>query len=225
MGIEIGDDPKGMSPYGWTGRELGLSAVRAADALVDEPVWDGDPQCRWLEDDHDVFNQVMEFADFAERSQGELCMSGISYHLRLAHNRLDYAGNLREFHVALPFSEAERQWTADTLWRGAYAGRRLGYPYGAVAIRRRVADLYDGGRSRRVSGTELMDTFWAWRREISEFEGAGSLDIAVEALRSIGQILLPNVPEVASYRPPYTPQLQAIRDARRARREAEKAIA
>jgi hypothetical protein len=70
-----------------------------------------------------------------------------------------------------------------------------------------------------------MDTFWAWRREISEFEGAGSLDIAVEALRSIGQILLPNVPEVASYRPPYTPELQTIRDARRARREAEKAIA
>ncbi|MFZ2050518.1 MAG: hypothetical protein WAU69_06245 [Solirubrobacteraceae bacterium] len=68
-----------------------------------------------------------------------------------------------------------------------------------------------------------MDTFWAWRREIFEFESAGSLDIVTEALRSIGQILLLNVPEVASYRPPLIPELRVIHEARRARRETEEA--
>jgi hypothetical protein len=223
--IEVVDDPKGMSPYGWTGRELGLSAVRAANALADEPPWDGNPERRWLESDHVVFNRVVEFTEFAERSQGDLCTAGIGQPPPYAKNALNYVHNLRRLHVALPFSEAERFWVADTMFHGASGSRRLGYPYGANAVRKRVADLYDAGRSRRAIGTELMDTFWAWRREIFEFEGAGSLDIAVEALQSIGQILLPNVPEVASYRPPHIPELRARREARGARRQAEKARA
>jgi hypothetical protein len=224
--LELVDDPSGRSPYGATGRNLGLTAVSAADALADEPAWDGSPERHWLESDYHALKRVMNFVDGAESQQGSLYLYVPGRPLRgdQAANWHGYAGNLHQLHVALPFSEAERHWLADTMHRHTAAGGPLNYPHAADAVRKRAADLYDGGRPRRVLGTELMDTFWAWRREIFEFEGSGSFDSAVEALRSIGQILLPHVPEVASYQPPYIPELRAIREARRARHEAENAI-
>jgi hypothetical protein len=220
--VELVDDPSGRSPYGATGRNLGLTAVSAADALADEPAWDGSPERRWLESDYHALNRVISFVNGAESQQGYLYLDTPDQPLHgpQARNWRGYTGNLHQLHVALPFSEAERHWLVDTMHHPA-AGGPLNYPHAADAIRKRAADLYDAGRSRRVLGAGLMDTFWAWRRETFEFEGAGGLDVAVEALRSIGQILLPNVPEVASYIPPYIPELRAIRKARHARREAE----
>jgi hypothetical protein len=225
--VEIIDDSSGMSPYGAMARNFGLTAVSAADALADEPAWDGSPERRWLEGDYEALNQVMRFVNSAEQAQGELYLYVRDRPLTgdQARNWHGYVGNLHQLYDTLPFSEAKRHWLVQTMFWGTAAGGRLDYPHAADAINKRAANLYDAGRSQLVVGTELMDSFWAWRREIFEFESTGSLDVAVEALRSIGQILLPNVPEVASYRPPYIPELQAIREARRARRESEKTIA
>jgi hypothetical protein len=225
MLVDLIDDPQGKSPYGRTGRDFGQLAIQAADALADEPGWDGSPERRWSEDDHEVFNRVMTFVDLTDNEHGDLCATGTGQPPARDEWSRSYENNVRDFHLALPFSEAERFWVADTVWRGSASMQRLGYPYGADAVRRRVAfDLIEAGRHKEVYGEACMDAFWAWRREVFEFQGAGSLDVAVDALRSIGQILLANVPDAVSYERPNMPQLKAIRGTRRARRQAESAI-
>jgi hypothetical protein len=221
---ELVDDPRGMSPYGPDGRRLGLAAVQAADLIGAEPDWDGSAERRWLDGDHDALEGIMSFLRRAERGRGNLYVfaRGCRTPNDQAANRRDYADNLHNLFTALPFSEAERHWLgfrADI----EHGVNRRSFPRAVDVIRRQVADVYEAGRSREVNGRKVLDAFWAWRREVFEFEAAGSLDVAVEALRSIGQILLQQVPEVASYEPSFIHELQVIRDARRARREGERA--
>jgi hypothetical protein len=221
LAAELIEDERGMSPFGPHGRNLGLLAVRAADLIGAEPEWDGRGERRWLDSDYDTLKGIMGFLDHAESDRGNLYVltSGPILNDQAA-NLLTYEWNLHNLFTALPFSEAERHWLARRIGAEHFTeNRRL--PYALISIRGEVANVYEAGRPREVNGRQVLDAFWAWRREVFEFEGAGSLDVAVEALRSIGQILLPHVPEVASYHP-VDIDLQAIRDARRARREAEK---
>jgi hypothetical protein len=211
------DDPRGWSPYGVPGRHLGLAAIKTAEALADEPSWDGDSERSWLRSDYLAFNQVIDFADDARRRQTELFLCRVGTDPYSQDRREHFSEWISEFHIALPFSEGERHWLIERVQNPPSTERK------ADAIRRRTGQgIYEAGRRRDIRPAELLDAFWAWRRDIFEFEDTGSLDIAIDALRSIGQILLRNVPDYASYiSPPNILKLDAVRKARRAQREAE----
>jgi hypothetical protein len=210
-----------MSPYGPDGRRLGIAATETAGALADEPDWRGSSERVWLASDYAAFNRVTDFVHAAHSHQADLYLSRIGVDPPVSASRLHYADHLRDFHLSLPFSEGERHWLNDVIFGG---GRTLRYEHLADAIRNRVSlDSYEAGKQREIIGNNLIDSFWAWRRDIFEFEGAGGLDTTIDALRSIGRILLANVPAVSSYVPPGLWEQGEIREARRSRREAEAA--
>jgi hypothetical protein len=92
---------------------------------------------------------------------------------------------LLDFHIALPYSEAERKWLI-----GLYLDR----PGRTAEHKPRLLELYEdrilmAGVRRVVSGRDLMRRWTAWRREIDEFEGQGALDQARQALVKIDELL------------------------------------
>lgn len=95
--------------------------------------------------------------------------------------------HLAVYHEALPFDEAERRWIAATyeqLWDGSRKET-------TDALRAQEGVVLSAGVQRQVSGRELTDQWWLWRRQAGPFENQGSLPIAEQTLRSLGRVLLP----------------------------------
>jgi hypothetical protein len=107
-------------------------------------------------------------------------------------NRIKYVELMASWHTALPFSEAERHW----LWseNGAGAGTPgLGSEEWMVTVRQSEARIVSAGISRIVRGRDLLQRWWAWRREIGEYAGQGSLDQAREAVVGLTALLKPDM--------------------------------
>jgi hypothetical protein len=205
------------SPYGPVAQELGLAAVRAVDALSDEPKWRGGTQRRWLASDYLSFERTLEFVRLASEAQGHLDV----FTTDDSPEDMDggtIATNLDMFHTCLPFSEGERHWLIHTMFIDSeLATQRITH---VGRVRQQTEGTWDAGHFRSVRGSDLLNTWWAWRRDVFEFENGGMIDYATGALRGIAYILVPNMPQVASYEPMRSASIQAARDKRRAGREA-----
>jgi hypothetical protein len=207
------------SPYGPVAQELGLSAVSTVDALTDEPKWRGGTQRHWLPSDSRSFERTLDFARLASDAQGHLDV----FTTDDSPEDMDggtIATNLDMLHTSLPFSEGERHWLIYTMFIASGWIPHARHAHTAVGkVRQRTSGTPDAGHFRPVRGTDLLDAWWAWRRDVFEFENSGMIDYAASALRGIASILVPNMPQVASYESMRSASIQAARDKRRAGRE------
>lgn len=109
-----------------------------------------------------------------------------------AENRLKYGELMASWHVAMPFSEAERHWLWDDGGAGtcAPAGSQGSEDWMKV-VRQNEAQIVSAGISRVVRGYDLLQRWWSWRREAGAYAGQGSLDQARNALAGLTKLLAP----------------------------------
>jgi hypothetical protein len=109
-------------------------------------------------------------------------------------DRTHAIGLLRFMHNALPLGEAERWWLLSDVLRDT---RRL-------AAKPRDEDYLDpvrladenimiDGKYRLVSGRDLLQRFWSWRRETGEYAGGDGLDQARKSLADLVELLTPEL--------------------------------
>jgi hypothetical protein len=179
------------SPHGPIAAKLGLAALRAFDDLEQYPSYRGGTRRHWVASDHQSFRSTLDCAYLMnEEAQGslDLRVAGVD---TTDDDGLHLSDHFNGFHTALPFSEAERHWLIFTMFIDA---RGVSEERPADQVRLRGTTDYDAGRSREIRGRDLLDAWWAWRRDIFEFQEQGGIDYAREALRCIGQILVPRMP-------------------------------
>lgn len=124
---------------------------------------------RWANSDFYSFDAMMDLEEYiADGYQGYLPVAGWP----VAHN-------LTDWRKALPFSDGER---------ARLLAVRRAHPVKsklALIVRREVSyePVEDAGITTRISGKHLMQTWWRWRRGVSErFEGQNGPERAIRAL-------------------------------------------
>lgn len=209
-------DQLGMSPYGAYGRYLGVAAVKAAEALVirneaeaRSPSWP-----RWGNTDKRALGSVMHILHW-DNHEGELYLGGRGRPRPWDDDGTSYRTHLRQFRLALPFTEGERHALVNEVIELIEPqSRRQSMD---LHIRPRAAlEVYETGRHRTIPGNYLLERFWAWRRDAREFEGTGSCDIAIEALHGMGKVLLMYMPRSILDHKLHSAELDAITASRSA---------
>jgi hypothetical protein len=116
-----------------------------------------------------------------------------------AEHRMENMELMATFRAALPFAEAERNWLLDDhrLDEGR-SGSPGTEPWIAIA-RKSETSLMSSGIVRVVRGRDLLERWWAWRRETGEYAGQGSLDQARSALEGVIGLLAPELGLPAPY--------------------------
>ena len=219
MAVSRNEELYGPSPHGPIAHELGIAAIRAADALADEPEWRGGTSRRWLLTDYVTFDRVMEFAHQANEANGHLDLHQVDDLYPEDAVSREYPHLLSYFHTALPFSETERHWMLHSIYFDTDARWDRYRPAEKIRAQTHRGPL-EAGLLPEIHGEKLIDAFWAWRRDIFEFESAHSLDSATDTLRGIAQILMPHIPELQTYRSiPTSAELTERRDIRRIHHE------
>jgi hypothetical protein len=187
---ELSQHAQVESPLGPVAVELGVAAVRAADALADMPEWRGGTKRRWLPSDHLSFQATIEFAYEAHEAQARLYMPDEAEDSR---DGIPLDWHLDNVHTNLPFSEAERHWLIRTFYfkRGSAPERDAA----AVVVGEAecTGSTVDAGQERPLDGRKLLDRWWAWRRDVFEFEDELSIHAACKALCAIAEITVPNM--------------------------------
>jgi hypothetical protein len=174
-------------PYGDIGAEVGAEAQFLLGEL-----------CRPLSEDgyYDADGQRSEwhFADYYGLV-GYFELERLVPHIRATDevsveemNALDL--KLRAVRLALPLTEAERNWLLDAKTLPDSLG-----PFRVPEI-----ELVSAGLCQVGGGSDAMRRWFAWRREIDEYAGQGTLDMAREALRGIVELLCPGKPLPQPYR-------------------------
>lgn len=136
-----------------------LIAGQLIDALEEDLPSTG--QRRWREEDHVALSSVA----LLDRSVD----SG-----RIIRGHSVGVTALSGFHSALPFSEIERGLVSDLY-------DELSYPSGLRDdARNRIPRqrICVEGLERTISGRDLMERWWSWRRGVDEYEGGAGLQVA-----------------------------------------------
>lgn len=183
----------GESPFGPIATSLGFAALDAYNRLDPIREWRGGATRRWLLSDYLEFNAALDVAYWAdEEVQGGLELRDQDGDTSSREGGMALNDHLNGLHTALPFTEAERHWLVFTAYIiGGDENHRF-LEDTARFIRARTSELrYDAGHIREIRGRDLLDSWWAWRRDILEFEGQGGIDSARDSLRGIVDILLP----------------------------------
>lgn len=89
------------------------------------------------------------------------------------------------YYEALPFSTAERRWIGQVLGNSSKPQERTRELLVGVE-----AEILDKGLRTTIKGSDVLRRWWSWRRQIDEFEGAGSFDAARCALEGIAATLM-----------------------------------
>lgn len=110
------------------------------------------------------------------------------------------------YHDTLPFAPAERRWLADEFvaipWRRQFdptdsdAQVIEDQPTEIAALRALATTLMVSGRPKTVTGNELLQRWWSWRRGVNEFEGTQSHGRATRALRELATLTIVEVPPI-----------------------------
>lgn len=170
MEVEMGLND-GQSPSRQFVAEHALEAVSALGTPPPETVR---RNLRWLNVDSHSYVAVFEFEDAIDR----LGLPGdLSSDEREAVN-----GDLAEWHLALPFNESERRLILE---EDAIANDPL-------ILRRMIGRkaIFDRGEVREVTGRELIQRWWKWRRGVEQFEGGNGVERGRRALyRLAGRLI------------------------------------
>jgi hypothetical protein len=109
------------------------------------------------------------------------------------HNPIDaFRHHLINFHVALPFAEAEREWLVENV---AFYG-------GPGEIEDQLAyksQIVSEGVHKVVAAHDMVRRWLAWRQQAGEYSGQGTLDQARTALAFITRNVVPYEPLPESY--------------------------
>jgi len=159
-----------------------INAHATAHWLAQPTSWQPGKRRRWLNADVSSLWWFAEFEGWAPRVRAsERFDWGDQSFLNL---RLDQL--MGQFHAALPFDEPERRWLVST-----YVG--LEPEFGAkelvTEIRGQSAEIMAAGLRRVVEGRDLMRRWWAWRRDVDEFEGSGAALSAAGTLMDMNVLL------------------------------------
>lgn len=94
----------------------------------------------------------------------------------------------RHFHTALPLSEAERYWLFDPVVQSERPSTVDVYqPETLVGV---AEEVTSAGVKQVIHGREIVRRLAAWRRQMDEYAGQGTLDEAREALGTIATTLV-----------------------------------
>jgi hypothetical protein len=146
---------------------------------VEIPKWRGSTQRRWLPSDHTSFRRILECIHWAHRGQTTLALPG-----RFLIADLD------NFHTSLPFTEPERH----RLDSEIYEESDDILPSDPVRYLRRLdVAAYHTGRQVEVNGQDMLNRWWAWRRNVLEFDDSEAVLDTMEALYYITNELLPEL--------------------------------
>jgi hypothetical protein len=167
----------------WAAAAL-LGSQRVLPALVElsqEAPSGGKTKGRWAVSDYESFEAAL-------RLDNELCRTEIIACLP------EHAGRMCRkeivgWRTALPFHEAERD-----LLGAAYEeafGDRAKLAEISKEVRFTDFDLAIRGVHHVVSGRDLLDRWWQWRRGVEEFSERGAFDEAIRALAHLTRLLVP----------------------------------
>jgi hypothetical protein len=93
-----------------------------------------------------------------------------------------------ELHRSLPFTEGERDELLSA--KGYFADV---VQLETLLYRRPPFSVRDGGRQRLITGHDLLDAWWAWRRSVFEFDGQDeSYVLAQRSAYHIAETLVPH---------------------------------
>jgi hypothetical protein len=161
---------------------LGMGALEAlVDLSEDAPIPTGDHR-RWYVSDYEA---LLSSLRLEEKAKSEGIPTDAPSDVRTELN-----GYLDSFYVALPFTEVERGIVHRVYGEPREAGKSHRDIPGQ--IRKQQFEVVSAGLRTVVRGRDLMRRWWAWRRELDEFEGQGSLEQAKLALVSFtGRIVPP----------------------------------
>lgn len=122
------------------------------------------------------------------------------------NQRLPFELLTDQFHRALPYSEAERQWLVGThppepprptpLRQRTLEEEQERYHERYFGLEARIVSA---GLIHVVSGRDLMRRWLSWRSETDEYTGQGSLDQAREALADLIKLVAPDETLPSSY--------------------------
>lgn len=185
------------SPHGQqVAQELGEYALDVVDGIEWKWPWPwrGSPKPRWSRDDRYGFGVTMEYLLRASDAQTTLLVDGTNPAAR-DHAGVDLETHMGNVHAALPFTEGERHWLIHLFGDG---GGDLDQPERSIrkAARETHPMVWSAGHRQPVVGQDLLNHWYAWRRDIFEFEGEGSREAACRALLGVGEILVPNAVEL-----------------------------
>jgi hypothetical protein len=170
-------------PYGRAGHSVGRFANSTAMGLATDAHFARGHQRYWTQMDYRSLNSAL----LMERSTRHLRMSlDVPFDRRqsVADRLNELLATTRE---AMPYSESERRWLVDQEIRlGSGSDQDL-----VINLNMAEGEVISAGVRRAVQGRELTERWWMWRRQIGEFETEGSRENAYNALRGLGQMLVP----------------------------------
>ncbi|HTB49078.1 MAG TPA: hypothetical protein VK712_03280 [Verrucomicrobiae bacterium] len=176
--------PEHHRPYGEAPALLGLRAADLLYDLCDVPAWTEGQRWRWVQSDRLALIgwQNLEAETLDALAEPGLNRSQVG----------DILGLLSDFHVAVPFDEAEGTWLLNVCGEALEKGENLSF-----VRNRRPEEIVSAGLRRVIDGRDLLRRWWAWRRDTDEFRGQGTVDMCREALRVLIETLSPdlNLPE------------------------------
>jgi hypothetical protein len=170
-------------PYGRAGHSVGRFANSTAMGLATDVRVARGHQRYWTQMDYRSLNSAL----LMERSTRHLRMSlDVPFDRRqsVADRLNKLLATTRE---AMPYLESERRWLVDEEIRlGSGSDREL-----VTNLNMVEGQVISAGVRQTIQGRELTDRWWMWRRQIGEFEDQGSREDAYDALRGLGQLLVP----------------------------------
>lgn len=179
-------------PYGDVGMQAGLEARSLLGNLCEPliyPAYDKDGQeTDWDDADGNALANYVEFEFFVMHTRATAEVS--------ADEMSTFVLKLNALRLALPLTEAEREW----IFRPQEGMVDPHYKFIVEEIGVHEVELVSAGVRQVTNGRDMMRRWRAWRREIDEYEGQGSLDLAREALRGIVEMLCPGEPLPKPYR-------------------------
>jgi hypothetical protein len=177
-GFDVTQSKLFARPFGMAPALLGLRAYDALYDLCDVAEWSEARRGYWVPSDKRSFQGWFNVEEAIAPAQAEPTIN------------IDQVDDMNEllfqYHAALPFDEAEREWLHEA-YAEAWGSDSIGI------IRRQEAGVVSGGLHRVIYGRDLMRRWWAWRRGTDQFAGQGTVDLAREALRALIETTHPDM--------------------------------
>jgi hypothetical protein len=180
------DDETGLE-YAAFHRTVGELAYKALESLsVDLEAPDTGNRQVWAAADVDALSSLYEI-DWL----GSLMVPPESTPL---DNRTQANDLLRSLRNALPFTDAERWWFLTEALGEAQLSSADRYDESYLdPVRQKTTTLITGGVQREVSGEDLLQRFWSWRRQIGDYSAGEGLHQARDSLSGLIELLTPDV--------------------------------
>lgn len=175
-------------PYADLGEATGEHAYLLLDALCQPLTGEGYDEHGWHDADSDALSALGEFEFLLPhiRATDEVSLEEM----------IDFDTKIAALHLALPFTEAERNLLVRTN-RGLI---EVQYRHLVEQFASASGEVIHAGKRSLIDGQELLWRWAAWRHQSGEYAGQGTLDIARETLRGIVRLLAPGEPLPDSYR-------------------------